>query len=58
MKIMVSGIEKGYDKTFKKLNQDLKLTVDLNLQYLIYEELIKFQNIFNSIGSCNFNEFT
>ncbi len=47
----VSGLEKSYDKTLKNLNQDLKLTVDLNLQYLIYDELIKFQNIFNSIGS-------
>tara|TARA_B100000029_G_scaffold494711_1_gene558817 strand:- start:3834 stop:5504 length:1671 start_codon:yes stop_codon:yes gene_type:complete len=47
----VSGIEKSFDKNLKNLNQDLKLTVDLNLQYLIREELIKFQNIFNSIGS-------
>ena len=47
----ISGIEKSFDKNLKKLNQDLKLTVDLNLQYLIREELIKFQNIFNSIGS-------
>ena len=35
----------------KELNQDLKLTVDLNIQYLIREELMKFKNIFNSIGS-------
>tara|TARA_Y100000590_G_scaffold282959_1_gene318297 strand:+ start:1219 stop:2889 length:1671 start_codon:yes stop_codon:yes gene_type:complete len=47
----LSGIEKKFDKNLKDLNQDLKLTVDLNLQYLIREELIKFQNIFNSIGS-------
>tara|TARA_Y100000591_G_scaffold284671_1_gene266504 strand:- start:224 stop:1894 length:1671 start_codon:yes stop_codon:yes gene_type:complete len=47
----VSGIEKSFDKNLKENNKDLKLTVDLNLQYLIREELIKFQNIFNSIGS-------
>ena len=47
----VAGLEKSFDKKLKELNQDLKLTVDLNLQYLIREELIKFKNIFNSIGS-------
>ena len=47
----VSGLEKSFDKTLKETNKDLKLTVDMNLQYLIREELIKFQNIFNSIGS-------
>ena len=47
----VSGIEKSYDKKLKDSNKDLKLTIDLDLQYLIREELIKFQNIFNSIGS-------
>ena len=47
----ISGIEKSFDKSLKHLNQDLKLTVDVNLQYIIREELIKFQNIFNSIGS-------
>jgi len=47
----VSGLEKSFDKNLKDLNQNLKLTVDLNLQYLIREELIKFQKIFNSIGS-------
>ena len=47
----VSGLEKSFDEKLKESNQDLKLTVDLNLQYLIREELIKFKNIFNSIGS-------
>tara|TARA_Y100000591_G_scaffold331122_1_gene364064 strand:- start:20041 stop:21711 length:1671 start_codon:yes stop_codon:yes gene_type:complete len=47
----ISGIEKSFDKNLKKSNKNLKLTVDLNLQYLIREELIKFQNIFGSIGS-------
>ena len=47
----VSGLEKSFDEKLKSFNQDLKLTVDVNLQYLIREELIKFQNIFNSNGS-------
>ena len=47
----ISGIEKSFDKVLKENNKDLKLTVDISLQYLIREELIKFQKIFNSIGS-------
>ena len=47
----VSGIEKSFDNNLKESNKNLKLTVDLNIQYLIREELIKFQDIFNSIGS-------
>ncbi len=47
----ISGIEKSFDENLKKSNENLKLTVDLDLQYLIREELIKFQHIFGSIGS-------
>ena len=47
----ISGIEKSYDKDLRQSNKDLKLTVDLNLQYLIREELLRFQSIFNSLGS-------
>ncbi len=47
----ISGIEKSFDNSLKESNQQLKLTVDLNLQYLIREELLKYQNIFNTIGS-------
>ena len=47
----ISGIEKSFDKKLKGSKLDLKLTLDLNLQYLIRDELIKYQNIFNSIGS-------
>ena len=47
----ISGIEKSFDQNLKNLNEDIKLTVDLDIQYLIREELIKFQNVFNSIGS-------
>ncbi len=47
----LSGIEKSFDKILKNKNKDLKLTVDIDLQYLIREEMIKFQTVFNSIGS-------
>ena len=42
-------------ETDKKLKSEqtepLKLSLDVNLQYLIREELIKFQEIFRTIGS-------
>ncbi len=47
----ISGLEKSFDSILKSSNQNLKLTVDLNLQYLIHEELLKFQNVFKTIGS-------
>ncbi len=47
----ISGIEKSFDLNLKDSNQDLNLTVDINLQYLIREELIKFNKIFKTIGS-------
>ncbi len=47
----ISGIEKSFDKILKQSNQHLKLTVDIDLQHLIREELIKFQEVFNTIGS-------
>ncbi len=47
----ISGLEKSFDKILKDKNKDLRLTVDMNLQHLIREELIKYQNIFNTIGS-------
>ena len=47
----ISGIEKYYDDELKTIKKKLKLTVDTDIQFLIREELIKFQEIFNSIGS-------
>ena len=47
----ISGIEKSFDKELKKINEPLKLTVDTDIQFLIRKELIKFQEIFRSIGS-------
>ena len=47
----ISGIEKFFDYELKKRNEPLKLTVDSNIQFLIREELIKAQEIFQNIGS-------
>ena len=47
----ISGIEKSFDKELKKITSPLKLTVDTDIQFLIRQELIKFQSVFRSKGS-------
>ncbi len=47
----ISGIEKSFDYELTTSNRPLKLTLDTDVQYLIREELLKFQNIFKSYGS-------
>ena len=47
----ISGIEKFFDKELKKINEPLKLTVDVDIQFLIREELLRFQKIFEAKGS-------
>ncbi len=47
----ISGLEKSLDKDLKNIREPVKLTVDKDIQYLIRNELIKFNKIFNSIGS-------
>jgi len=47
----ISGIEKFFDKELKKINKPLKLTVDTDIQFLIREELLRFQKIFKAKGS-------
>ncbi len=50
----ISGLEKFFNKKLnikQHVKSPLSLTLDSNLQYLIREELIKGQKIFNSIGS-------
>ncbi len=49
--IGISGIEKYYDYELKKLNKPLRLTVDTDIQFLIRQELVRFKDIFNNIGS-------
>ena len=47
----VSGIEKSFDYELTTSNKPLKLTLDTQIQFLIREELQKFQSIFSSYGS-------
>ena len=49
--IGISGIEKYFDNQLKTRGEPLQLTVDTDIQFLIREELIRFQEIFKSIGS-------
>ena len=49
----ISGIEKSFDKELQSNNKPIIMTLDANLQFLIREELIKFQRIFNSAGSAS-----
>ncbi len=51
--IGVSGIEKSFDKELKSEKNPIKMTLDVNLQFLIREELIRYQKIFNNIGSAS-----
>ena len=47
----ISGIEKSFDEKLKLIKEPLKLTVDTDVQFLIREELKRFNTIFGSKGS-------
>jgi cell division protein FtsI (penicillin-binding protein 3) len=47
----ISGLEKSFNEKLKQIKEPLQLTVDTDIQFLIREELIKFQSIFRSKGS-------
>ena len=47
----ISGLEKSLDTDLKKNINSVKLTVDKDIQFLIREELLKFNKVFNTIGS-------
>ena len=47
----ISGLEKSLDEKLKNDQDPIKLTVDKDIQYLIREELLKFNEIFNTKGS-------
>ena len=47
----ISGIEKTFDYELTTSKKPLKLTLDKNIQYLIKEELLRSQDIFQNIGS-------
>jgi len=47
----ISGLEKSLNERLKQVEEPLQLTVDTDIQFLIREELIKFQSVFRSKGS-------
>ncbi|MBL6799333.1 MAG: penicillin-binding protein 2 [Candidatus Pelagibacter bacterium] len=47
----ISGIEKSFDDRLKQKKDPLKLTVDTDVQFLVREQLIKFNTIFRSKGA-------
>ena len=47
----ISGLEKSLDKELKKNKDKIQLTVDKDIQFLIREELIKYNRIFKAKGS-------
>ncbi len=47
----ISGLEKSLDDQLKNIKESIKLTVDKDIQYLIREELVKYNNIFDTKGS-------
>ena len=46
----ISGIEKSFDRKLKDGRDKLNLTLDKNLQFIIRNELLNAQKIFNNIG--------
>ena len=50
----ISGVEKYFDKNLKKIdNEPLHLSLDINLQYLIREELLKSISDFKAKGAAS-----
>ena len=47
----ISGLEKSLDQNLKNIQKPIKLTVDKDIQYLIREELVKYNKIFRTKGS-------
>jgi len=47
----ISGLEKSFDDRLKQKKEPLRLTVDTDIQFLIREQLIKFNSIFRSKGA-------
>ena len=47
----ISGLEKSLDEKLKKIQDPIELSVDKDIQFLIRDELIKFNKIFNTKGS-------
>ncbi len=47
----ISGLEKALDNKLKNFQEPIKLTVDKDIQFLIRNELLKFNQIFKTKGS-------
>ena len=47
----IAGLEKSLDNQLKNIKEPVKLTVDKDIQYLIRDELVKFNKIFDTKGS-------
>ena len=47
----ISGLEKKLDDDLKRTKEPIKLTVDKDIQFLIREELIRFNKVFETLGS-------
>ena len=47
----ISGLEKTLDKELKEISEPIRLTVDKDIQYLVRNELVRFNKIFNTKGS-------
>ena len=47
----ISGLEKSLDSKLKKNINSIVLTVDKDIQFLIRQELLKYNEVFNTIGS-------
>jgi len=47
----ISGLEKSFNKRLKQKKEPLRLTVDTDIQFLIREQLVKFNSIFRSKGA-------
>ena len=47
----ISGLEKSLDEKLKKIKDPIVLSIDADIQYLVREELKKFNQIFQVLGS-------
>ena len=47
----ISGLEKSFDYELTTSKKPLQLTLDTDIQYLIRQELLKSEDIFENIGS-------
>tara|TARA_B100000029_G_scaffold190306_1_gene188160 strand:- start:5207 stop:6892 length:1686 start_codon:yes stop_codon:yes gene_type:complete len=49
--IGISGLEKSLDEQLKNNNSPIQLSVDKDIQFLVRQELLKYNEIFKTLGS-------